>query len=118
METPAQILDRLTTVNLKMWHNQELLYAIRGMSFEEFRETYLTDEQKGRGLFDTLKRCCDLNVQRNSLIRDTDAALLNMVRAVIAGDATDYVQEPHKTYAQPAKEQTVPFPDLAGCGNM
>lgn len=55
-----------------MWHNQELLYGIRRMEFDEFRAEYLVDSGKSRELFDTLKRCCDLNVQRNALIMDAD----------------------------------------------
>jgi hypothetical protein len=98
METPAQIIDRLTTVNLKMWHNQELLYTIRRMEFDEFRATYLADAGRARELFDTLKRCCDLNVQRNTLIMNADEALMKMVQAVMAGDAAGFVQNPHKTY--------------------
>ncbi len=42
------------------------------MEFDEFRAEYLVDSGKSRELFDTLKRCCDLNVQRNALIMDAD----------------------------------------------
>lgn len=94
METPAQTIDRLITVDLKMWHNQEFLYAIRRMAFAEFHAKYGGNEE----LYGILKKCCDLNVQRNELIRDADKALVALVKAAVAGNTEGYVQEPHKTY--------------------
>jgi len=102
-ETPAQIIDRLLTVDLKMWNNQEMLYAIRRMSFEEFLERY-----EGRAgmedLYKCLKKACDLNVQRNMLMEATDLRLIEMVRTVAMGadnealEAAGFIQTSHKTY--------------------
>ncbi len=37
-DTLGNIVDKLITVDLKMWHNQELLYEIRRMSFDEYKK--------------------------------------------------------------------------------
>jgi len=36
-DTLGSLVDKLTTVDLKMWNNQELLYEIRRMSFDEYK---------------------------------------------------------------------------------
>ena len=37
-DTLGSLVDKLTTVDLKMWNNQELLYEIRRMSFDEYKK--------------------------------------------------------------------------------
>ena len=67
-DTLGSLIDKLTTVDLKMWNNQELLYEIRRMSFEEYKAKYFDTEDGAQKLWESLKRACDLNVQRNQLI--------------------------------------------------
>lgn len=93
MDTFGSLVDKLITVDLKMWHNQERLYEIRRMSREEFCERW--GEDLG-GLHDVVKRCCDLNVQRASLIDEIDKFLLEAV----SGERSvgDLIRPQHKTY--------------------
>jgi len=101
MDTLGSLVDKLCTVDLKMWNNQELLYEIRRMSFEQFKEKYWGSEQGAERLWETLKRACDLNVQRNALIDEIDQRVIDLVSQARAGDALDdgrNVQRKHKTY--------------------
>ena len=99
MDTIGGLIDKLITVDTKMWNNQELLYEIRRMSFEEFKERYIDDKDGTHDLWETLKRCCDLNVQRSDLIDEIDETMVAMVRKAIYGENLDsYVQKKHKTY--------------------
>lgn len=43
MDSLGSIIDKLITVDMKMWNNQELLYEIRRMSFEDFEKKYFND---------------------------------------------------------------------------
>ena len=101
MDTLGSLVDKLCTVDLKMWNNQELLYEIRRMSFEQFKEKYWGSEQGAERLWETLKRACDLNVQRNALIDEIDQRVIDLVSQARTGDALDdgrNVQRKHKTY--------------------
>lgn len=93
METPGSIIDKLCTVNNKMFFNQELIYEIRKMSYDEFLSAYdMQCSDKSMKLYKGLHACCDLNVQRNKLIFELDQMLEKMVKEPI--QAID----PHKTY--------------------
>lgn len=91
MDTMGSLIDKLCTVSMKMWHNQEHLYAIRRMSKDEFCQIY---GDKLIPLHDIIRRCCDLNVQRASLMDEIDKFL----RGAVQGSRTDLVREQHKTY--------------------
>lgn len=93
MDTLGSLVDKLVTVDLKMWHNQERLYEIRRMNVEEFRQTW---GDRFEALHEVLKRCCDLNVQRASLMDEIDQLLL----AAVSGKRSkeDLVRPQHKTY--------------------
>ena len=91
-DTVAQTIDKLLTVDLKMWHNQEVLYEIRRMTKLEFKQRWGDDLP---GLREVIKRCCDLNVQRGKLIDEVDRFL----EQAVAGEKTgDMIREQHKTY--------------------
>jgi hypothetical protein len=108
METPGTLVDKLITVDLKMWNNQEALYEIRRMTFDEFHAKYKGNEE----LYNILKKACDLNVQRNSLMNELDEKFLEMFKSfaefsgmsegvknnTIARLNTIYNIKPHKTY--------------------
>jgi hypothetical protein len=100
-DTLGTLVDKLTTVDLKMWNNQELLYEIRRMSFEEYKAKYFDTEDGANLLWETLKKACDLNVQRNQLINEIDGKIIEIVNARIGGEDLDngkFLQRSHKTY--------------------
>ena len=78
-DTLGTLIDKLTTVDLKMWNNQEILYKIRKMSFEEYKEKYFSNEEGAIELWNTLKKATDLNVQRNQLINEVDEKVIKAV---------------------------------------
>jgi hypothetical protein len=100
-DTLGSLIDKLCTVDLKMWNNQEALYEMRRMTFDEFKEKYWKDEQGAEKLWAILKKACDLNVQRNQLIDEVDAKVVEIVRDALSGedlDAGKHIQRKHKTY--------------------
>ncbi|MFN7656521.1 MAG: hypothetical protein ACK5OW_01905 [bacterium] len=100
-DTLGTLVDKLTTVDLKMWNNQELLYEIRRMSFEEYKEKYFDTTDGAERLWDCLKKACDLNVQRNHLINEIDEKIIEIVNAKLNGEDLDngkFLQRTHKTY--------------------
>ncbi len=100
-DTLGTLIDKLTTVDLKMWNNQEILYEIRRMSFEEYKKKYFESEEGAKLLWETLKKATDLNVQRNQLINEVDERLIEIVKAGVAGEDLDngkFLQRSHKTY--------------------
>jgi hypothetical protein len=100
-DTLGNIVDKLITVDMKMWHNQELLYEIRRMTFEEYKQKYFSDEEGALLLWDSLKKSCDLNVQRNQLINEVDMKIIEIINAKFSGENLDngsFLQRSHKTY--------------------
>jgi len=91
MDTVGNLIDKLITVDLKLWHNQEELYRIRKMNHEEFSKEY---SDKMTELHSMLKRCCDLNLQRAKLMDEIDKFLLSSIREM----KEDIVREQHKIY--------------------
>lgn len=101
MDTLGGLIDKISIVNLKMWQNQELLYNIRRMSFEEFKERFIKNEDTILELFESLKKSCDLNVQRNAFIDEFDLRLIEIIKSGLKGDDLDNgsnVQRKHKSY--------------------
>ncbi len=98
-ETLGSIIDRLFTVDTKMWNAQDLIYEIRRMTFEEYKEKYFTSEDGAKALWDCLKKACDLNLQRNELIDAVDQKIVEIVKASQNGEDLDiFVQKKNKTY--------------------
>lgn len=104
-DTIGSLVDKLATVNNKMFFNQEFLYAIRRMSKLEFvnRCLCLDDADKNislEDLYDNLCKIVDLNLQRQSLILEHDKLLVEMVIDLIHNDKeaiSKYVFDQHKT---------------------
>lgn len=95
------LIDKLITVDLKMWNNQELLYEIRRMTFDEYKDKYFSNESGALVLWESLKKACDLNVQRNQLIDEVDLKIIEIIAAANKGEDLDngtFVQRKHKTY--------------------
>lgn len=100
-DTLGGLIDKLCTVGLKMWNNQELLYEIRRMTFEEYKTKYFENEEGAEKLWACLKKACDLNVQRNQLMDEVDEKIVEIVRAAVSGEDLDdgkFIQRKHKTY--------------------
>lgn len=100
-DTFGGLIDKLITVDMKMWNNQELLYDIRRMTFDEYKQQYFDSEEGAMNLWDCLKKACDLNVQRNQLIDELDLKLIEMIKISNTGEDLDdgkFVQRKHKTY--------------------
>ncbi len=100
-DTLGGLVDKLITVDLKMWNNQELLYQIRRMTFDQFKDTYFKDEEGLKTLWESLKKACDLNVQRNQLIDEVDQKIIEMLSALLNNEELDsgkFIQRKHKTY--------------------
>jgi hypothetical protein len=101
MDSLGNVVDKLITVDMKMWHNQELLYEIRKMTFEEYKQKYFENEEGAKLLWETLKKATDLNVQRNQLINEVDEKIIEMFKAFKNGEDLDngrFLQRSHKTY--------------------
>lgn len=100
-DTFGGLVDKLITVDMKMWTNQELLYEIRRMTFDEYKQKYFTDEEGAMKLWECLKKACDLNVQRNVLIDELDEKVIEIITSGLSGQSLDsgkYIQRKHKTY--------------------
>jgi hypothetical protein len=100
-DTLGGLVDKLITADMKMWTNQEFLYEIRRMSFEEFKEKYWEKESGAEDLWKILKKACDLNVQRNQLIDEVDEKVVEIIRDAVSGKDLDegkHIQRKHKTY--------------------
>jgi len=100
-DTLGSLVDKMITVDLKMWNNQELLYKIRRMTFEQYKEEYFDSEEGAINLWDSLKKACDLNVQRNQLIDEVDKKIIEIVESAVSGEELDdgkFLQRKHKTY--------------------
>ena len=100
-DTLGSLIDKLCTIDLKMWNNQEILYEIRRMSFDEYKEKYFSSEEGAQELWVCLKKVCDLNVQRNQLIDEVDEKVVEIVEAATSGEDLDngkFIQRKHKTY--------------------
>jgi hypothetical protein len=101
MDTLGGIIDKLFTVDMKMWNNQEILYKIRRMTFDEYKEEYFSNENGAKELWESLQKVCDLNVQRNQLIDEVDEKIIEIIKTAMSGEELDdgkFIQRKHKTY--------------------
>lgn len=100
-DTLGSLIDKLITIDMKMWTNQELLYEIRRMNFDEYQDKYFKDKDGAQRLWECLKKACDLNVQRNQLIDEVDEKIIEIVGEAVSGEDLDggkFIQRKHKTY--------------------
>jgi hypothetical protein len=100
-DTLGSVIDKLFTIDMKMWNNQEFLYEIRRMSFDEYKKRYFETEDGAQNLWVSLKKACDLNIQRNELIDEIDIKIIEMIESSKSGNDLDngkFVQRKHKTY--------------------
>lgn len=99
-DTIGSLIDKLATVNQKMFLAQEELYVIRRQNFEEFKAMFGTEEGLQK-LYDIFKKSTDLNVQRQAMILEVDKKIAEVVSAAVKGEDLDngqFIQNQHKTY--------------------
>jgi ssDNA-specific exonuclease RecJ len=99
-DTIGSLIDKLATVNQKMFLAQEELYVIRKMTFEQFKKSYGTEEGLHK-LYTAFKKSTDLNVQRQAMILEVDKKIAEVVVATIKGEDLNngtFIQDQHKTY--------------------
>lgn len=94
MDTLGSLVDKLITVDMKMWYAQEDLYEIRHMTFEEFKDKYKNDENL-KVLWKAFQKSIDLNLQRNGLIDEIDERIIQLTGV---SDDGKNLQRKHKTY--------------------
>lgn len=100
-DTVGSLVDKLATVNEKLFATQDKLFYIRKMSFEEFKATYGSSDEQLKVVYDYFKRAADLNVQRQALILELDKKLIDIISAAVKGENLEngsFVQDQHKTY--------------------
>ena len=71
------------------------------MTFDEYKEKYVDAEDGSQNLWACLKKCCDLNVQRNQLIDEVDEKIIEIAKSAASGEEFDggkFIQRKHKTY--------------------
>jgi hypothetical protein len=101
MDTIGSLIDKLATVNQKLFIAQEELYIIRKMSFDEFKVAYASDDDGLQKLHTAFKKNMDLNVQRQAMILEVDKKIVEVItQAVDGGDLNNgsIIQDQHKTY--------------------
>ena len=101
MDTLGGLIDKLSICNLKMWNAQDILYQIRKMSFEEYKEKYFSSEEGARKLWKIFQKACDLNLQRNVLIDEIDKRIIEIIDSSKNGEDLDngkFIQRKHKSY--------------------
>lgn len=100
-ESLGSIIDRLLTIDLKLWNAQEDIYIIRKMSFDEFKKSYFNDDDGAKKIWEFLKKATDLNCQRATLVDEIDHKIVEIINAKINGEDLDngnFIQRKHKTY--------------------
>jgi len=100
-DTVGSLVDKIATVNGKLFATQDKLFYVRKMSFEEFKEIYGSSDEKLKEIYECFKTAADLNVQRQALILELDQKLVAIVSSAINGENLDngkFIQDQHKTY--------------------
>lgn len=98
MDTLGSLIDKLCTVDLKMWNAQEELYKIRHMTLGEF-QIHLQTLTNVEKIYNIFKKACDLNYQRNCIIDEIDELAVRMIEQGLDGGCMDkFIQKKHKTY--------------------
>jgi hypothetical protein len=100
-DTIGSLIDKICTVNQKMFLAQEDIYIVRKMTFEEFKTTFANNDEKLKKLYDIFKKATDLNIQRQAMILELDKKIIEVISVAIKGENLDngaFIQDQHKTY--------------------
>jgi hypothetical protein len=97
-DTLGGLIDKLFTVDEKMFLAQEIFYRIRHMNFEDFKNEFYSEEGM-KELWNQFKKGMDLNLQRNDLIDEIDSKIVEIIKSGLEGkDLESFVQRKYKTY--------------------
>ena len=99
-DTIGSLIDKLATINQKMFLAQEELYVVRKMNLEEFKIAFGSNEGLEK-LHNYFKKSMDLNVQRQAMILEVDKKIVEIVTMAVKGEDLDngsLIQDQHKTY--------------------
>lgn len=100
-DTLGGVIDKLITIDTKLWLAQDQIYAVRKMTFEEYKEAFFKTEDGAEKLWGYIKAGTDLNLQRSQLVDEIDEKIIEMIDAKMSGENLDegkFVQRKHKTY--------------------
>ena len=95
-DTIGSLIDKLITVDMKLWDSQDKVYKLRKMTEDEFKELFTNSPDEILGFWKILNKATNLNVQRNDLIEEIDTLLVEMGKS--GADVSKYIQKAHKTY--------------------
>src|ERR1700735_2435409 len=100
-DTIGSLIDKVCTVNQKMFLAQEDIYVVRKMTFEEFKDKFGSNDEQLKKIYDIFKKATELNVQRQAMILELDKKIIEIISAALKGDNLDngiFVQDQVKTY--------------------
>lgn len=100
-DTIGSLIDKVCTINQKMFLAQEDIYVVRKMTFEEFKNTFGSDDEQLKKIYDIFKKATDLNVQRQAMILELDKKIVEVISTAVKGENLDngtFIQDQHKTY--------------------
>lgn len=93
-DTLGSLIDKLCTVDTKMWNVQEFYYNFpKKYTKEKFLRDF-SNPKKLEVLYEKISKQADLNFQRADLVDEIDALV---ARAIKTGDISKLVQKRHKT---------------------
>ena len=99
METVGSLVDKLTTIDMKLFYTQEKLYDIRRGTFEDFVTKYNSEEGM-KSLYDYFVKVSDENFQRSNFIDEIDQKIVEMINVALTGanlEDAGFIQRKHKT---------------------
>lgn len=100
-DTVGGLVDKLITVDTKLWDSQTIVYEIRRLTEKEFLNKYANNIEGLKTFYKELNKATDLNYQRSQLITEIDELIIKIIEDALDGKELDngrYVQRPHKTY--------------------
>ena len=82
-KTIGELIQELITVDIDMWNNQEFLYELRRLTFNEYKNKYFSDENGAEKLWLILKKVCDLNIDRNNAMDKLDMKIIKIIEGKV-----------------------------------
>lgn len=93
-DTLGSLIDKLCTVDMKLWTVQEFYYLFpKRYTEEEFLNKY-SNPEKLKELYHKILKQADLNFQRANLIDEIDQLI---AEAIKTGNTSKLIQRKHKT---------------------
>jgi hypothetical protein len=79
----GNLIYKLSTIDHELWENQEFLYEIKRMTFEEFDNKYCKTIDSKKYMLNILNNLCDLNLERNKLIDAIDEKIIEIIKGAV-----------------------------------